>query len=95
METNYHYYSYFLIQEEEISAGTDGTFKNIRLFQCPMGRAFFVPLYKCRKDKRFVEQQRATEMTDSLSMHAFQNLLLQTVTRVLVENFVYVRECIC
>ncbi|XP_064598934.1 ubiquitin carboxyl-terminal hydrolase CYLD-like isoform X2 [Liolophura sinensis] len=61
-----------LEMEEEISAGTDGTFKNIRLFQCPMGRAFFVPLYKCRKDKRFVEQQRASEMTDSLTFGSLE-----------------------
>ncbi|VDI77592.1 ubiquitin carboxyl-terminal hydrolase CYLD-like [Mytilus galloprovincialis] len=45
-----------LEMEEEISAGTDGTFKKIRYFSCPDKKGFFVPLYKCRKDKRFVDQ---------------------------------------
>ncbi|XP_025115763.1 ubiquitin carboxyl-terminal hydrolase CYLD-like isoform X1 [Pomacea canaliculata] len=42
-----------LEMEEEISAGTDGTFKGKRLFSCAPHKAFFVPLNKCRKDKRF------------------------------------------
>ncbi|KAK3086225.1 hypothetical protein FSP39_015433 [Pinctada imbricata] len=44
-----------LEMEEEISAGTDGTFGKHKLFACPPKKAFFVPLYKCRKDKRFQE----------------------------------------
>ena len=44
------------MQEEEISAGTDGVFGQQRFFNCPPKKAFFVPLYKCRKDKRFVER---------------------------------------
>lgn len=46
----------YILQEEEISAGTDGTFKKLRYFSCPDKKGFFVPLYKCRKDKRFVDQ---------------------------------------
>ncbi|KAL5022293.1 hypothetical protein ScPMuIL_001448 [Solemya velum] len=46
-----------LEMDKEISAGTDGTFQQRRLFQCGPRRAFFVPLYKCRKDKRFVDQE--------------------------------------
>ena len=45
----------FSQQEEEISAGTDGSFGKHKLFSCPPKKAFFVPLYKCRKDKRFME----------------------------------------
>lgn len=48
----------FFLQEEEISAGTDGSFGKHRLFSCPPKKAFFVPLYKCRKDKRFVDNAR-------------------------------------
>ncbi|KAJ8303512.1 hypothetical protein KUTeg_019908 [Tegillarca granosa] len=44
-----------LEMEEEISAGTDGTFGSHRMFSCPPRKGFFVPLYKCRKDKRFCE----------------------------------------
>lgn len=47
-----------LEMEEEISAGTDGSFGKHRLFSCPPKKAFFVPLYKCRKDKRFVDNAR-------------------------------------
>lgn len=48
-------------QEEEISAGTDGTFGQHRFFMCAPKKAFFVPLYKCRKDKRFIENRLAAE----------------------------------
>ncbi|XP_048762223.2 ubiquitin carboxyl-terminal hydrolase CYLD-like [Ostrea edulis] len=47
-----------LEMEEEISAGTDGSFGKHRFFSCPPKKAFFVPLYKCRKDKRFVDSAR-------------------------------------
>lgn len=49
-------YVCFYQQEEEIAAGTDGTFGGHRLFNCPARKGLFVPLYKCRKDKRFLEQ---------------------------------------
>ena len=42
-----------VLQEEEISAGTDGTFRGERHFTCAYRKALFVPLNKCRKDKRF------------------------------------------
>lgn len=50
-----------LEMEEEISAGTDGTFGQHRMFTCAPRKAFFVPLYKCRKDKRFVESKMSIE----------------------------------
>ncbi|XP_033754126.1 ubiquitin carboxyl-terminal hydrolase CYLD-like [Pecten maximus] len=50
-----------LEMEEEISAGTDGTFGQHRMFICAPRKAFFVPLYKCRKDKRFVESKMSLE----------------------------------
>ncbi|XP_052817138.1 ubiquitin carboxyl-terminal hydrolase CYLD-like [Mya arenaria] len=46
-----------LEMEEEINAGTDGTFGLHRLFTCPPRKGFFVPLYKCRKDKRFTDDK--------------------------------------
>jgi len=45
------------LQEEEINAGTDGTFGSTRLFHCPPRKGFFVPLHKCRKDKRFLDDK--------------------------------------
>ncbi|ESO82867.1 hypothetical protein LOTGIDRAFT_211502 [Lottia gigantea] len=39
--------------DEEIAAGTDGTFMGDRLFDCAPKHALFVPLDKCKKDKRF------------------------------------------
>lgn len=53
-----------LEMEEETSAGTDGTFRNYRLFQCPPRKGFFVPLYKCRKDKRFIDEARRSRNSD-------------------------------
>ncbi|KAK7114047.1 ubiquitin carboxyl-terminal hydrolase CYLD-like [Littorina saxatilis] len=47
-----------LEMEEEISAGTDGTFCGERLFTCPPRKALFVPLNKCRKDKRFQAESK-------------------------------------
>ncbi|XP_060080817.1 ubiquitin carboxyl-terminal hydrolase CYLD-like [Ylistrum balloti] len=58
-----------LEMEEEISAGTDGTFGQYRMFTCAPRKAFFVPLYKCRKDKRFVESKMSLE--DALGKNNF------------------------
>ncbi|KAL8590528.1 hypothetical protein ACOMHN_010964 [Nucella lapillus] len=54
-----------LEMEEEISAGTDGTFRGERFFTCAARKALFVPLNKCRKDKRF-----HTDSKDRLSHEA-------------------------
>lgn len=54
----------FSSQEEETSAGTDGTFNKHRLFKCPPRKGFFVPLYKCRKDKRFIDDARRSRTSD-------------------------------
>ncbi|CAL1538479.1 unnamed protein product [Lymnaea stagnalis] len=43
-----------LEMEEELSAGTDGTFCGTRCFHCAPKKALFIPLYKCSKDKRFL-----------------------------------------
>ena len=52
-------------QEEETTAGTDGTFGSHRLFHCPPRKGLFVPLYKCRKDKRFMDdRQMRSHSTD-------------------------------
>ena len=47
-----------IVQEEEISAGTDGTFRGERHFTCAHRKALFVPLNKCRKDKRFQAESK-------------------------------------
>ncbi|BFZ12764.1 hypothetical protein BsWGS_15803 [Bradybaena similaris] len=47
-----------LEMEEELSAGTDGTFKGVRYFTCLPKKALFVPLYKCSKDRRFHTSNR-------------------------------------
>ncbi|CAG5128883.1 unnamed protein product, partial [Candidula unifasciata] len=47
-----------LEMEEELSAGTDGTFKGVRYFTCLPKKALFVPLYKCSKDRRFPTSDR-------------------------------------
>ncbi|OWF38021.1 ubiquitin carboxyl-terminal hydrolase CYLD-like isoform X2 [Mizuhopecten yessoensis] len=61
-----------LEMEEEISAGTDGTFGQHRMFHCAPRKAFFVPLYKCRKDKRFVECKMSLE--DAMGKNNFGRL---------------------
>lgn len=47
-----------LEMEEEISAGSDGTFLRTRYFTCAARKGFFVPLNKCRKDKRFQSEPK-------------------------------------
>ncbi|KAL3859912.1 hypothetical protein ACJMK2_010095 [Sinanodonta woodiana] len=61
-----------LEMEEEISAGTDGTFSKHRLFTCPPKKAFFVPLYKCRKDKRFLDNLRRSRSVGSTNFGSIE-----------------------
>ncbi|XP_052230210.1 ubiquitin carboxyl-terminal hydrolase CYLD-like isoform X2 [Dreissena polymorpha] len=61
-----------LEMEDEIAAGTDGTFKQHRLFTCPPKKGFFVPLYKCRKDKRFFDD-RANQNPSDRSLYFGSN----------------------
>ncbi|KAL4235448.1 hypothetical protein ACF0H5_007084 [Mactra antiquata] len=55
-----------LEMEEEIPAGSDGIFGNYRLFTCPPRKGLFVPLNKCRKDKRFVDDRRQNSSDRSI-----------------------------
>ncbi|XP_059163557.1 ubiquitin carboxyl-terminal hydrolase CYLD-like isoform X2 [Physella acuta] len=53
-----------LEMEEELSAGTDGTYRGQRFFTCAPKKALFIPLYKCSKDKRFHTLHKRTPSTD-------------------------------
>ncbi|MCL4122230.1 UNVERIFIED_CONTAM: hypothetical protein GTU68_024120, partial [Idotea baltica] len=44
------------IEMEDLEDGlSDGTLKGKRYFSCPLGKALFVPLARCAKDRRFQE----------------------------------------
>lgn len=45
--------------EEEEPSLTDGTFNGKRYFQCNPKKALFVPLNKCRKDSRFLDEKQS------------------------------------
>lgn len=47
-----------MLQEDESSSCTDGTFNGKRYFSCPPRKAFFVRLSHCRKDSRFLESEK-------------------------------------
>lgn len=76
-----------LEMEEEISAGTDGTFRGERHFTCPPRKALFVPLNKCRKDKRFHSDSR-----DRTSQEEFGTLETPDVTGDIIPPEVYSPE---
>ncbi|XP_050395598.1 ubiquitin carboxyl-terminal hydrolase CYLD isoform X2 [Patella vulgata] len=54
--------------DEEAVAGTDGTFNGHRYFNCAPKHAFFVPLVRCLKDRRFYTSLR------SMSANGFGSL---------------------
>lgn len=58
-----------MLQEEETTAGTDGTFRGHRLFNCPSRKGLFVPLYKCRKDKRFIDDRHLRNNSSDRSIN--------------------------
>lgn len=41
------------MQDQEISAGTDGSYLGERHFRCPANKGLFVKLRNCRRDSRF------------------------------------------
>lgn len=41
------------LQEQELSAGTDGSYLGERHFRCPPNKGLFVKLRNCRRDSRF------------------------------------------
>ena len=43
-----------MLQEDEQSACSDGTFGGQRYFTCPEGKGFFTLLKYCRQDSRFL-----------------------------------------
>ena len=40
-------------QDQELSAGTDGSYLGERHFRCPANKGLFVKLRNCRRDSRF------------------------------------------
>lgn len=42
-----------LSQDQEITAGTDGSYLGMRYFRCPTNKGLFVKLRSCRRDSRF------------------------------------------
>lgn len=42
-----------MLQDQEISAGTDGSYLGERHFRCPANKGLFVKLRNCRRDSRF------------------------------------------
>ena len=44
---------FIMLQEDEESACSDGTFGGERYFACPKGRGFFTLLAHCKQDARF------------------------------------------
>ena len=50
---NILYMFFLMLQEDEQTACSDGTFNGQRYFTCPSGRGFFTLLSHCRQDSRF------------------------------------------
>ena len=50
---NILYMFFLMLQEDEQTACSDGTFNGQRYFTCPSGRGFFTLLSHCRQDARF------------------------------------------
>ena len=48
-------------EEDDAANGGDGSFNGVRYFHCQPGKALFVPLADCSRDRRFVDvsQERA------------------------------------
>lgn len=47
------YWDTCVLQDQEISAGTDGSYLGERHFRCPANKGLFVKLRNCRRDSRF------------------------------------------
>lgn len=50
-------------QEDDGAMAGDGTFHGVRYFTCSPGKALFVPLVDCSRDRRFLDVPR--EVHDS------------------------------
>ncbi|KAJ0055971.1 hypothetical protein NL108_017054, partial [Boleophthalmus pectinirostris] len=57
--------------EQELSAGTDGSYLGERYFQCAPNKALFVKLRKCRRDSRFPEPETPVNQVERCNSIAF------------------------
>lgn len=57
--------------EQELSAGTDGSYLGERYFHCPSNKALFVKLRKCRRDSRFPEPETPVNQVERCNSIAF------------------------
>ncbi|KAJ0006191.1 hypothetical protein NQD34_013464 [Periophthalmus magnuspinnatus] len=57
--------------EQELSAGTDGSYLGERYFHCAPNKALFVKLRKCRRDSRFPEPETPVNQVERCNSIAF------------------------
>ncbi|XP_072314901.1 ubiquitin carboxyl-terminal hydrolase CYLD [Eucyclogobius newberryi] len=57
--------------EQEVSAGTDGSYLGERYFHCAPNKGLFVKLRKCRRDSRFPEPETPVNQVERCNSIAF------------------------
>ncbi|XP_077356488.1 ubiquitin carboxyl-terminal hydrolase CYLD isoform X2 [Festucalex cinctus] len=57
--------------EQEVSAGSDGTYLGKRYFRCPPNKGLFLKLYNCRRDSRFPAPEARVNQVERCNSIAF------------------------